>query len=136
MKQKSFLFVVLLLLLYFDVQAQNPIVPVNTEDAKPTAIKNGVAVPLEKTQPVRIPRFDKKPQIDGKLDEEVWKEAALFKDFYQIGPGDNIAPSRKTQMWMGYDSKAIYIAVHAYDEPEKVRATFAQRDQVLNDDNF
>lgn len=136
MKQKFFLLIVLLLLLYFDVQAQNPVVPVHTEDAKPTAMKNGVAVPLEKTQPVRIPRFDKKPQIDGKLDEDVWKAGVLFKDFYQIGPGDNIAPSRKTEMWMGYDSKAIYIAVHAYDEPEKVRATFAQRDQVLNDDNF
>jgi hypothetical protein len=136
MRQKVFLLIVLSLLFCFGAQAQDTAVPVNAEDAKPTAIKNGVAVPLEKTQPVRIPRFDTKPQIDGKLDENAWKNAVLFKDFYQIGPGDNIAPSRRTEMWMGYDSKAIYIAVHAYDEPDKVRATFAQRDEVLGDDNF
>jgi hypothetical protein len=39
-------------------------------------------------------------------------------------------------VWMGFDSKALYIAVHAYDEPDKVRATFAQRDEVLEDDNI
>ncbi|MDQ3754750.1 MAG: hypothetical protein M3371_08465, partial [Acidobacteriota bacterium] len=41
-------------------------------------------LPPEKAQPVRIPRFDSAPVIDGKLDDAVWKSAAVFKDFYQI----------------------------------------------------
>jgi hypothetical protein len=68
----------------------------------PTATgKHVVAVPSEKAKPVRVPRFDKPPVIDGKLDDEVWKQAAVFKDFYQISPGDNIAPSAQTEAFIG-----------------------------------
>jgi len=56
--------------------------------------KSGVVLPPEKTQPVRLPLFDKAPVIDGKLDDEVWKRAIVLKDFYQVQPGDNIAPSK------------------------------------------
>ena len=92
------------------------------------------AVPAEKAAPVRVPKFDKAPSIDGKLDEEIWKSAAVFKDFYQIQPGDNIAPSKPTEMLMGYDSKTLYLAVRAADEPGKVRATIPKRDSIFGDD--
>ena len=32
-------------------------------------------VPEEKSKPVIIPKFDKPPTIDGKLDDEVWQKA-------------------------------------------------------------
>ncbi|HVF57286.1 MAG TPA: DUF5916 domain-containing protein [Pyrinomonadaceae bacterium] len=88
----------------------------------------------EKANPVRIPRLDKPPVIDGKLDDEVWKSAALFKDFVQYRPVDLVAPSKPTEAYIGYDSKFIYVAFHAYDEPDKVRATIAKRDAVFDDD--
>ncbi|MDQ3585111.1 MAG: DUF5916 domain-containing protein [Acidobacteriota bacterium] len=91
-------------------------------------------LPPEKAQPVRIPRFDSAPVIDGKLDDAVWKSAAVFKDFYQIEPGDNIAPSQPTEVLAGYDAKFLYFAFKAYDEPSKVRATVAKRDSIGNDD--
>ncbi len=94
-----------------------------------------VAVPAEKAKPIRIPRFDKPPAIDGKLDDEVWKQAAVFKDFYQVNPGDNIAPSKPTEAFIGYDSKFLYLAFHCYDEPDKVRGTVAKRDQIFGEDN-
>src|ERR1700686_580012 len=59
-------------------------------------------IPPEKAKSIVIPRFDKPPVIDGKLDDEVWKQAVVFKDFLQISPGDNIAPSKPTEMRMGY----------------------------------
>ena len=93
-----------------------------------------VAVPPEKAQAVRIPRVEKVPVIDGKLDDEAWKGAARFKDFIQIQPGDNLAPSQPTEMLMGYDSKTLYIAVRAWDEPGKVRATIPKRDGIFGDD--
>jgi hypothetical protein len=88
----------------------------------------------EKTTPARIPRFDKPPVIDGKLDDAVWQQGALFKDFHQIEPGDNIAPSQPTEVRVGYDSKTLYIAFHAFDDPTKVRATVPKRDQIFDDD--
>lgn len=100
-----------------------------------TAATRRSSIPPEKAQPVRVPRFDKPPVIDGKLDEEVWKQGAVFKDFLQTNPGDNIAPSKPTEVIIGYDSKTLYLAFHCYDEPDKIRATVAKRDEVFGEDN-
>jgi hypothetical protein len=91
-------------------------------------------IPPEKSQPVTIARFDKPPVIDGKLDEEAWQKAAVLKDFYQIQPGDNVPPSKPTEVLIGFDSKFLYLAFKATDEPDKVRATVAKRDNIFNDD--
>ncbi|HEU4594385.1 MAG TPA: DUF5916 domain-containing protein, partial [Pyrinomonadaceae bacterium] len=88
----------------------------------------------EKASAVKIPKLEKPPVIDGKLDDEVWKTAARFKDFVQYRPVDLVAPSRPTEAFIGYDSKFLYIAFHAFDEPDKVRATIAKRDAVFDDD--
>jgi len=100
------------------------------------ARKGSVALPPEKAAPVRIPRVERPPVIDGKLDDDAWRQAAVFKDFYQINPGDNIAPSLPTEVYMAYDARTLYIAFRAQDEPDKVRATVAKRDDVLaNEDS-
>jgi hypothetical protein len=98
------------------------------------AVKAAFAVPAEKSQPIIIPKFDKPPAIDGKLDEEVWQKAAVLKDFYQIQPGDNTPPSKPTEVLIGFDPKFLYIAFKATDEPDKVRATVAKRDNIFQDD--
>lgn len=106
-------------------------------DAKPnpvTAAKGSVVLPPEKSKPITVPSFAKAPVIDGKLEEDIWKNAVVLKDFYQIQPGDNIAPSKPTEVLLGYDSKFLYIAFKATDEPDKVRATIAKRDNIFNDD--
>ena len=108
--------------------------PSSSPKADPAPGKPGFVLPPEKAQPVRMPRFDKAPVIDGKLDDEVWKQAIVLKDFYQVQPGDNIAPSKPTEVMLGYDSKFIYVAFHCYDEPDKVRATIPKRDDIFNDD--
>ena len=82
-----------------------------------------------------MPRFDKPPVIDGKLDDEIWKQAITLKDFYQVQPGDNIAPSKPTEVALGYDSKFLYVAFHCYDEPDKVRANIPKRDNIFDDVN-
>ncbi len=110
--------------------------PNTTESSKPApAAKPGtVVLPPEKANPVTLPRFASPPVIDGKLDDEVWKTAAVLKDFYQITPGDNVAPSKPTEVLIGYDPKFLYIAFRAYDEPDKIRATVAKRDNIFQDD--
>ena len=82
--------------------------------AKPGAI----VLPPEKANPVRVAKFESAPVIDGKLDDEVWKQAIVLKDFYQVQPGDNIAPSKPTEVLLGYDAKFLYVAYRAFDEPD------------------
>jgi Domain of unknown function (DUF5916)/Carbohydrate family 9 binding domain-like len=93
-----------------------------------------VVVPPEKAQPVRIVKFEKPPVIDGKLEDGVWKQAAILKDFYQIDPNENVAPLKPTEVLLGYDSKFLYIAFRCFDEPDKVRSTVARRDNIFSDD--
>ena len=115
----------------------------NSEKEDPKKTKSAVnvsprfreTIAPEKLSPVRIPRIETPPVIDGKLNEEIWKQAAVFKDFYQTAPGDNIAPSKPTIAYMAYDAENLYIAFYCYDEPDKIRATIAKRDGVFGEDN-
>ncbi|HEX7333069.1 MAG TPA: DUF5916 domain-containing protein [Pyrinomonadaceae bacterium] len=97
-------------------------------------MRKPIDLPPEKTKPSVVPRFETAPVIDGKMDDSIWASAAVFKDFYQTEPGDNTPPSRPTEVFLGYDSKFIYLAFHAFDEPDKVRATLAKRDDIFDDD--
>ncbi|MDT4898589.1 MAG: hypothetical protein QOH25_3666 [Acidobacteriota bacterium] len=115
-----------------------PEAPAATKAATPATAaggKPGIVLPPEKTNPVNMVRFDKAPVIDGKLDDPVWQQAAVLKDFYQFRPGDNIAPSQATEVLMGYDAKTLYVAFRAHDEAGKVRATVPKRDQIFDDDS-
>ncbi|QQS42722.1 MAG: carbohydrate binding family 9 domain-containing protein [Acidobacteriota bacterium] len=96
--------------------------------------RDDIVIPPEKANPVVVPFFDEPPVIDGRLDEDVWKRAATFKDFIQTEPGDLIPPSKETIAYMGYDSKNLYIAYFCFDEPDKIRATVAKRDAVGGED--
>src|SRR6266404_1885648 len=106
--------------------------------SRPAKVKVGKAaalgLPPEKANPVRLVRFDKPPTIDGKLDDEVWKTAAVLKDFYQVQPGDNLIPENRTEVRLGYDTRFLYIAFHCFDDPSKVRANIAKRDNIWDDD--
>lgn len=102
------------------------------DPAKPAS--GAVVTPPEKAKPVTVPKFEKAPVIDGRLDDAVWQTAAVLKDFYQIQPGDNLAPSKPTEVLIGYDPKFLYIAFRVTDEPDKIRSTVAKRDNIFNDD--
>src|SRR6185369_3620524 len=93
-----------------------------------------LSLPPEKKNPIKMPLFAKSPVIDGKLDDEVWESAVVLKDFYQVQPGDNLIPQYRTEVRLGYDSRFIYVAFHCFDEPDKVRASVAKRDDIFNDD--
>lgn len=96
---------------------------------------NGVVVPPEKARPMHIPKLTTPMVIDGRPDEEAWKQAAVFKDFYQTYPGNNTPASKPTEFMMMYDEKNLYVAWKCWDEKDKIRATVAKRDSVFSEDN-
>jgi hypothetical protein len=110
---------------------------VTENTAKATLTRNSkIVIPPEKARPVTVPKIDPVGiTIDGKPDEEAWRTASVFKDFYQTSPGDNIAPSKPTEVLMMYDEKNLYVAFKCWDEKDKIRATVAKRDNVNGEDN-
>jgi Carbohydrate family 9 binding domain-like len=115
-----------------------PASPSPSPSASPTKVsatpRGAIVLPPEKASPVKLPRFSESPVIDGKLADEVWKQAVKLKDFQQVQPGDNIAPSQPTEVYLGDDSKFLYVAFHCYDDPSKVRANIPKRDNIFDDD--
>ena len=101
----------------------------------PAPKRTGIEIPPEKARPQSVPRIDLAMTIDGRPDEEAWKQAVVLKDFYQTSPGDNIAPSKPTEVLLMYDEKHLYIAFRCWDEKDKIRATVAKRDNVFGEDN-
>lgn len=148
---KSFCALLFILFVTLSIGAQNPDAvdsdPTqnsNSADAEQAETKPGktintthgkITIPAEKLNPVKVPLVAAPPVIDGKLNDEIWKQAAVFKDFYQTSPGDNIEPSKPTEAYLAYDEKNLYIAFKAWDERDKIRATVAKRDNVTGEDN-
>jgi len=89
---------------------------------------------VNKKAPVRIPQLQTPPVIDGVLNDAVWQQAALFGDFIQTNPGDNVAPKQPTEFMMAYDAKHLYFAFNIKQDRNTVRATVARRDNIFNDD--
>ena len=129
---------VLFFTIYIPAQAANIAEkePEKPKDEKTNSTnKSKVIVPPEKARPIKIPKIETLPIIDGKPDEEIWKQSAVFKDFYQTYPGDNTEASKPTEVMMMYDEKHLYIAFKCWDEKDKIRATIAKRDEVTGEDN-
>ncbi len=89
---------------------------------------------VSKDAPVKIPRLETPPVIDGVLNDAVWQNAAVFGDFLQTSPGDNVAPTHPTEFMMAYDAKNLYIAYRIKQDRSTIRATVARRDNIFNDD--
>jgi hypothetical protein len=83
-----------------------------------------------------IPELSSAPKIDGKLDNPLWETEALkIEDFVQFTPVEKGTPTQKTVAYLGYDKKNLYIAFQCFDtEPDKIRASITQRDNIMEDD--
>ncbi len=75
------------------------------------------------------------PDIDGRLDDRVWRSATRVTRFVQQRPFEGNPASEQTLVLIAYDSEAIFLGVRAsYSDPGAVRANRVDRDQLWRDD--
>ncbi|HET9465266.1 MAG TPA: DUF5916 domain-containing protein [Gemmatimonadales bacterium] len=84
---------------------------------------------------VRIPRVESEPVIDGKLDEEVWGQAAVLTGFSQFSPIDGIPAADSTEVLVWYSPTGILFGIRAFEAHGAVHATLADRDRIASDDH-
>ena len=85
---------------------------------------------------LRPTRTEVRPDIDGRLDDVVWRNAVRVTEFVQESPLEGAPASEDTEAWISYDSQNLYLAVHVhYEDPGIMRATRVDRDQSWRDDN-
>jgi len=75
------------------------------------------------------------PLIDGKLDDACWQQASHIAGLWRT---DHDAPElEKTEAWLCYTSKGIYVAFRCYDsEPAAIKATQKKRQGSFGDDDW
>jgi len=77
------------------------------------------------------------PQLDGVLDDDIWKTAPLHEGFMQQDPDEGNPSTERTTFQIAYDDEAIYFAVMCYDkEPEKIFSRLVRRDNYVTSDRL
>ena len=82
---------------------------------------------------LEIPFYTHAPEIDGIL-ENIWQNALKIEDLVESQPEVGKVPPVKTEILLGYDLEALYIAFICYDDMSKVRVHNAKKDACFGDD--
>ena len=61
---------------------------------------------------VRATRTDMPPEVDGRLDDEERRTAAMLSEFVQQSPLDGAPATEETEVYIAYDRDHIYFAFH------------------------
>src|SRR6478752_2681735 len=84
---------------------------------------------------VDVPRIDATANIDGNLDDTVWRRAARLTGFSQYQPVDGRPADEPTEDLVWYSADAIYFGIRAREiHGNVVRATHANRDNIESED--
>ena len=62
---------------------------------------------------VRVPKITAELEIDGRLDEAAWADAALLTGFSQYQPVDRLPADDSTEVMVLYTDHAMYFGVRA-----------------------
>ncbi|MBT6816029.1 MAG: carbohydrate binding family 9 domain-containing protein [Flavobacteriales bacterium] len=79
-----------------------------------------------------IKKIDKNPNIDGILNDKIWGNLDIAKDFSQLEPnnGEKEKHHQRTEVKMCYDDRNIYLGVMMYDNaPDSILTELSRRDQ-------
>ena len=75
------------------------------------------------------------PAIDGRLDDAIWRTAALIDTFVQEEPIEGAPATEKTEVRVAYDNEKLYFGIYAhYADVGLRRANRSDRDKLDNDD--
>jgi hypothetical protein len=76
------------------------------------------------------------PVLDGSLDDEAWKSAAVIDDVWiTYNPVNGNELPQRTRAYMAYDDHNLYFAFHCLDsQPDQIKTSLTKRDGIFEDD--
>jgi len=90
--------------------------------------------PPEKITAIRI---NEDINIDGKLNENVWKENTGISYFKQRDPNEGADASQKTIVYIAYNNENLFVAARLFDtEPDSIMARLGRKDEGMETDVF
>ena len=121
------------LVLAASLQAQNP-VSNGTSSGAHSAADHALPSPR-----VRAVRRDAPVELDGRLDEAIWRQAPAATGFRQAQPKIGDPAVQRTEIRLVFDDDALYVGARMFDDQGAagVRSQLARRDQeTSNSDNI
>lgn len=86
-------------------------------------------IPLPTATGATATRARVAPTIDGRDDDEIWRQAPVVTQFRQHDPVEDGDPRYRTEARIGYDERFLYVFVRAFDPaPDSVMALLSRRD--------
>lgn len=83
----------------------------------------------------RANRVTQSPVLDGRDDEEAWRDAERIEDFRQAEPAEAGEPAFPTSARVVYDDRFLYVFVRAHDpHPDSIVGRLSRRDVNTNSD--
>jgi len=83
----------------------------------------------------RAVRTSSPPVIDGRLDDDAWKNALATTAFTQKVPREGAPASERTNMRVLYDDDAVYVAFDCEQRSVPVEARLTRRDRQVESDS-
>ncbi len=76
--------------------------------------------------------------LDGRLDEDAWKQATPVSDFKQYDPDHDAPATERTEVRFLFDDDALYVGARLTDSqgPAGITSTVVRRDAFFNSDYF
>ena len=78
---------------------------------------------------IRATRITQPLSLDGRLDEAVYSQVPPITEFIQQVPKEGAPASEKTEMWIFFDDRNVYVTCRLWDDhPERIVANDMRRD--------
>ena len=74
-------------------------------------------------------RVARAPVLDGKLDDDAWRDATVIDQFLEYEPNTGAVPRFRTELRVVYDNKFLYISGRMFDPaPDSIVSLLSRRD--------
>ena len=73
-------------------------------------------------------RFERRIQLDGKLDEAMWYQGKPADGFWETFPSDTVRCDPKTEIYFGYDDNNLYVGAKCFSGGDDYVITSLRRD--------
>jgi len=97
---------------------------------------SGVLCVGEPTPVLRIPRVHRAPTLQEFFDGTPREAEVAVSTFFQMDPVNGAPISEATTAYLSYDDRNLYVGWICKDDPEKIRARIARREDVMYDDRI
>ena len=120
-----------------DASAQSRATPAPTQEQTPRVAGARLAAGSDVT--VTATRIAKPIEMDGRLDDDVYQSVKAITGFLQQEPDEGDLTSERTDVWVLFDDKNIYVSAKCWDShPEREVITELRRDNgnIFQDETF